>query len=118
VGPGFNRQQFIKNYANLVARTWTDDQYLDLLLASPVEVLARAGLQTAPGAVIRIVQVKLTGMGKIEDQVDAWVEGNRTGLYDFWLPLKPDDIDIDTGGAVDSAEGGASCCCTPCCCCT
>jgi|SwirhirootsSR3_FD_contig_31_9793023_length_904_multi_6_in_0_out_0_2 hypothetical protein len=116
-GPGFNRQEFIKSYANLVARTWTDDQYLDLLVASPVEVLARAGMPTADGAVVRVIQVKLTGMGKIEDQVNAWIEGNRTGLYDFWLPIKPDDIDIDVGGGA-SAEGGASCCCTPCCCCT
>jgi len=117
-GPGFSRRDFITAYADMVAQTWIDDQYLDLLLASPAEVLARAGIPTAPGATIRIIQVKLTGMGKVEDQVNSWIEGNRTGLYDLWLPLKPDDIDLSPGGGDPNAcAGGASCCCTPCCCC-
>jgi hypothetical protein len=115
-GPGFNRQQFIKSYANMVAQTWVDDQYLDLILASPAETLAKAGLPTPDGATIRIVQVKVTGTGQVADQVDAWVEGNRTGLFDLFLPLKPEDLDVASGGA--EAEDGASCCCTPCCCCT
>lgn len=85
-GPGFSRQQFMKSYANMVAQTWIDPNYEQLLLS---------------------------------DQVDAWVEGARTGLYDLWLPLKPDDVDVSVGGGDPSAcVGGASCCCTPCCCCT
>jgi len=122
-GPGFNRQELIKNYANLVARTWVDETFLDLLLASPAETLARAGMPTAPGAQIRIIQCKLTGMGKIEDQVNSWIEGMRTGLYDIWMPIKPDDVDLAPGGGgVDACAGGdgdvSCCCCTPCCCCT
>jgi hypothetical protein len=113
----FNRQAFTKSYADMVARTWTDDQYLELLLAEPVGTLAKAGISTATGAVIRIIQHKLTGSGKIEDQIDAWIEGNRTGLYDLFLPLKPDDIDFSGGSGDPSAEGGGCCCC-PCCCCT
>lgn len=118
-GPGFSRQQFMKSYANMVAQTWIDPNYEQLLLSDPVNTLAAAGLPTVEGAVIRIVQVKITGMGRVEDQVDAWVEGARTGLYDLWLPLKPDDVDVSVGGGDPSAcVGGASCCCTPCCCCT
>jgi hypothetical protein len=113
---GFNRQKFIKDYANLVARTWADDTYLELILADPADTLAAAGLDTPEGAVFRIVQCKLTGMGTIDQQVDAWVEGYHTGLFDLFLPIKPDEVDVTAGGV--DAEGGASCCCTPCCCCT
>jgi hypothetical protein len=118
-GYTFNRQDFIKSYANMVARTWTDDSYLQLLLADPVDTLNQAGLQTIPGAVIRIVQHQITGTGRIEDEVSAWVAGNQTGLYDLFLPIKPDYIDFSgAGGSTDSESGGGSCCCSPCCCCT
>jgi hypothetical protein len=117
--PILNRQDFIKNYANLVARTWTDDSYLQLVLSSSADTLASGGLPTVPGAVIRVLQHVITGSGKIEDQVDAWIEGNRTGLYDLFLPMKPDQFDVTPGGAPggDACAGGGCCCC-PCCCCT
>jgi hypothetical protein len=115
---GFNRQRFIKNYANMVARTWVDESYLELLLASPAETLAAAGLEATEGAVFRIIQVKITGMGSVDQQVDAWVEGFRTGLYDLYLPIKPEDIDIELGGEMAEAGDTYCCCCTPCCCCT
>ena len=67
----------------MTARTWMDEQYLELVLASPVETLEKAGMHTISGAVIRIIQHKITGSGKIEDQVNAWIEGNRTGLYEL-----------------------------------
>jgi hypothetical protein len=102
----------------MVARTWTDDTYLQLILSNAADTLAKAGIATVPGAVIRIVQVKITGSGSIDDQVDAWIEGNRTGLYDLFLPIKPDDFDVTAGGGPDACAGGACCCCTPCCSCT
>jgi len=114
----FNRQGFIKAYADMVARTWTDDTYLELILTDPANALARVGIATAPGAVIRVLQHKITGSGKIEDQVDAWIEGNRTGLYDLFLPMRPDDFDVDPGGGAPDACAGGGCCCSPCCCCT
>jgi hypothetical protein len=110
-----NRQEFIRNYANLVARTWVDESYLELLRANPVDTLARAGMPTIPGAVVRVVEMKLTGQGRIEEQIDRWIEGNRTGLYDLWLSMKPEGVDVAVGGL---ASVEACCCCTPCCCCT
>src|SRR5205807_3290542 len=40
--PTINRLQFIKAYANMVARTWTDDSFRQLLLSDPVTALASA----------------------------------------------------------------------------
>jgi len=121
-GPGFKRQDFIKNYANMVARTWVDDSYLDLVVANPVSALTRAGLAVPDGSTVRVIQHKITGSGQISDQVDAWVEGNRTGLFDLFLPMRPDDVDIDGSGGGEPvggcAGGNACCCCSPCCCCT
>jgi hypothetical protein len=102
----------------MVARAWTDESYLDLILADPAGTLAAAGMQAAPGAVFRIIQCKITGQGSIDDQVDAWLEGVRTGRYDVYLPIKPDDIEMPGGGGADACAGGDSCCCCPCCCCT
>jgi hypothetical protein len=115
---GFNRRKFVESYANMVARTWTDDTYLELINSNPAETLKAAGLQPTEGAVFRIIHCKITGMGNVDQQVDAWVEGYRTGLFDLYLPIKPDDIDVTPGGGDPGACAGGGCCCTPCCCCT
>lgn len=108
-----NRQDMIKNYANMVARTWTDPSYLQLLIANPIQTLDQAGIPTIPGAVIRVLQIKLTGIGRIEEIVDKWIDGIRTGQYDLFIPIKPDGISVGAAGG-----GDVNCCCTPCCCCT
>jgi hypothetical protein len=113
--PGFNRQKFVENYANMVARTWTDESYLNLILADPGGALAAAGLPVTEGAVFRIIQCKVTGQGSIGEQVDAWLEGIRTGRYDVCLPIKPDDIEIT--GAGEAGGCAVACCCTPSCSC-
>jgi hypothetical protein len=108
-----NRQDLIKNYANMVARTWSDPSFLQLLQSNPVSVLAQAGLPTIPGAVVRVIEMKLTGLGSIDEQVDNWVKGIQTGLYDLLIPIKPEGIQVPPPGG-----GDVNCCCTPCCCCT
>ena len=75
-----NRQNLIKGYANMVARCWVDDSYLQLVLTNTAQTLADAGMPTVDGAVIRVIQHVITGSGKIEDQVDSWLRGNETGL--------------------------------------
>jgi len=113
-----NRQAFIKAYADMVARSWMDDAYRELILSDPANALAKIGISTLPGAVIRVIEHKITGSGKIEDQIDTWVKGNQTGLYDLFLPMRPEDFDASPGGGAPDACAGGGCCCTPCCCCT
>jgi len=100
----------------VAARCWVDQAFYQLLTTDPVSTLASAGIPTVPGAQIVIVENKITGIGRVEDQVDEWIKGNQTGQYLLWLPVKPDDINIT--GAGGGPEGGASCCCCPCCSCT
>lgn len=117
--PAVNRNQFIRNYAALVARTWVDEAFRQLLLSDPVTTLANAGIPVVSGAEVVLVETKITGVGKVEDAVDEWVKGNVSGRYLFWLPIKPDNVDISTGpGGGAGAVGGACCSCCPCCCCT
>ena len=108
-----NRLDLIKNYANVVAKTWTDQNYLNKLLDDPVGTLGGAGMQTVPGAQVRVIQLKITGLGRVEEQVDHWIKGNMTGQYDLYVPIKPDNVVPDP-----SMGGDVNCCCSPCCCCT
>jgi hypothetical protein len=122
--PAINRNQFIKNYAALVARTWVDPSFLQLLLSDPVTTLANAGIPTVAGAEVVVVQGSITGVGKVEDALEEWIKGNTTGRYLLWIPMKPDNVDLPTGpGGAGSPVGGvaqadACCSCCPCCCCT
>lgn len=105
---------FINSYGALVARTWSDPAFLQQLLDDPCGTVNDAGLKTKEKAVVRVIQVKETTFGKAEDQVSEWAEGDKTGIYTLWIPIKPDDLDADAHGMM----ADSSCCCTPCCCCT
>jgi hypothetical protein len=97
-----------------VARTWSDPTFLQLLLSNTVDTLTQHGLPTIPGAVVRVLQIKSTSLGQIEEVLDRWIGGMKTGLYDLWLPLKPEAIQVPPAGG-GNLDG---CCCTPCCCCS
>ena len=116
--PAVNRNQFIRNYAALVARTWLDASLLQLLRSDPVTTLANAGIPTVPGAEVVVVETVITGVGKVEDALEEWIKGNVTGRYLLWVPIKPDNIDLSTepSGGMVSQNGCTTCC--PCCCCT
>jgi hypothetical protein len=118
--PAVNRNQFIRNYAALVARTWVDQSFLQLVRSDPVTTLANAGIPTVGGAEVVVVETTITGVGKVEDALEEWIKGNVTGRYLLWLPIKPDNVDLSTGPGGGSAIGGDGPCCSccPCCCCT
>jgi hypothetical protein len=111
----FNRQGFIAAYAALTILNWTDPTFIGKLLANPASVLAANGIPTIPGAVIRVIQMSITGMAHIEEQVDYWITGNETGLYDLFMPNLPAGANLQPSGA---GGGDACCCCCPCCSCT
>lgn len=129
----FNKEEFIRNYSHVTAQTWASDDYLKKLIAEPKTVLAEAGIQTRPDARINVItmQASQTGSGSLDGQVQRWVMGEQTGVYDFVLSLRPEgwepgnvalsDMQLDAiaGGAAASTDVSISCCCcTPCTCCT
>lgn len=114
----FNRTQFIQNYGKLVARTWSDPAFLEKLEKDPAGVLAAEGFHVNPGAHIRVVAMKPTGAGHASEQVDAWVHGNTTGLYNLYIPSMPHDIKTALASKKLAQSGDVNTTCTPCCCCT
>lgn len=105
-------KQFAQNYGKVVAKVWSDPAFIGQLNASPASVLSKNGIDTKAGAKINVVQVKSTGNGKVEDQVADWAAGDKSGVYNLWIPLKPSDL----GGA--AAADDTSTTCTPCTTCT
>jgi hypothetical protein len=107
-----NLQEFTKLYATLVEKTWDDPGFLAILLQNPSRTLAASGLITVPNSTVNIVLRKLDRNAKLAEQLALWEDGNRSGVYDIIIPIKPDP------SAVLIPEGGeAGCCCCPCCCC-
>jgi hypothetical protein len=108
--PFTNLQDFPRLYADLVQKVWSDDALLKKLENDPATTLAAAGIYTSAGATINIILRKLDRNAKLADQVAAWEEGEKTGVYDIIVPIKPE------GGAALIPEGRDGCCCCPCTC--
>ena len=128
----FNKEEFVKNYSRVTALTWANEEYLKHLMAEPKTVLAEAGIQTRDDARINVITIEAakTGGGSLDGQVERWMHGEQTGVYDFVLSLKPEgwepgnvalsemQLDGVAGGAQAEAISVSCCCCTPCTCCT
>ena len=108
---GISEKEFRVNYGKLVAATWSNPDLVEKLRSDPHAMLEEFGLPTTPKSDVRVVEMKVTGKGKFEDQWDDWQAGAERGVYDLWLPAKPDDIKADSLSDVNTT-------CTPCCCCT
>lgn len=115
---------FLQAYSQLVVRTWASEEYLDYVQNDPHGALNEIGLPIAEDATVNVTLVDSTGNGKIEDQIERWETGERTGVYELVIANRPDDFDISdfalTEEQLENAAGGAGyycCCCTPCCCC-
>lgn len=127
------RSDFLQRYANIVAMSWADDNYLHRLLKDPNSILKEAGISVKESDRINVVTMesKDSGRGAIEDQIQLWEKGSRTGSYDLLIALKPEGWTPENVELTDSqlmaVAGGleeassidiSCCCCTPCCCCT
>lgn len=123
-----NSTAFTQAYSSLVVRSWTSEDYLDLLKSAPHAALAEVGLDLPSSATVNVIIMEPTGHGKVEDQVERWEEGERTGVYDLFIPHRPEDLEdlaladeslVGVAGGLEAVEGdNYCCCCTPCCCCT
>jgi hypothetical protein len=109
-----DKEKFAQAYGNVVAKTWSDPDYLDTLKGDPVATLKEAGIETAEGAEVDVEVMAPTGEGTVDSQYQMWAKGDRDGTYTLWVPTPPDDL----GDEAKAASGDVNCCCTPCCCCT
>lgn len=107
-----NIQEFTTLYAKVVEQAWDDPTFLAMLLQNPSRTLAASGLSTVDGATVNIVLRKLDRNAKLGNQLALWEEGDRSGVYDIIIPIKPDP---STTLFPEGGEGG--CCSCPCCCC-
>jgi len=110
-----DKDQFAQAYGVVVAKTWSDPEYLDKLKGDPVATLKEAGIETTAGAEIEIDVMAPTGEGTIDSQYQMWAKGDRDGTYVLWVPTQPEEFGDELKA---SNGGGINCCCTPCCCCT
>ncbi|MGW4898740.1 hypothetical protein ACWEQL_41935 [Kitasatospora sp. NPDC004240] len=121
-----DRQNFVNNYSGLLTAVWSDESFAELLAASPVEVLADAGLELVEGARVELVRDG-DGEPDLEAQIQAWERGAQTGVYTLYVPSCPvietqelteAELEAVAGGTNDN-NGGTTvyCCCTPCCTC-
>lgn len=126
------KSDFLQRYANVVAMSWADDDYLHRLLKNPNAVLGEAGIPVKEGARINVVTMESTGHGTMDNQLELWEKGAQTGVYDFVVALKPEgwtpeNVELSDAQLMAVAGGLeqtsmdidiSCCCCSPCCCCT
>lgn len=116
------KEAFMKAYAGVLRKVWNsdDESFKNRLLAAPDVVLKEEGLDPH-GAKVNVI-TQITADGTLDDQVQLWNEGLKSGKIDLYVPLKqPEDIEDQdlTDAELESVAGGGDCCCTcsPCCCC-
>ncbi|MCA9937959.1 MAG: hypothetical protein KC418_04915 [Anaerolineales bacterium] len=127
------KSDFLQRYANVVAMSWADEDFLHRLVKEPVVVLREAGIGINEDARVNVITIesKDSGRGAIEDQIELWEKGAQTGSYDLLVAMKPEgwspeNIELAdsqlmaVAGGLEEAAGIdiSCCCCTPCCCCT
>jgi hypothetical protein len=110
-----DKETFVLNYGKLVARTWQDPEYLNALKNDPIGTLKEAGIDVPDNATVRVVIMEPTGAGSGDEQWEYWQKGEESGVYDLFVPTKPEDLD---SAAMAQSGGTYTCSCTPCCCCT
>jgi len=97
----FDSAQFTRDYAQVIAKTWDDDEFKKALLENPRGVLKESGIDLGSKVKLSIVP---------DSTEYEWDTATRT--ITLPLPKKP------AGMAVTAeAVGDVSPCCSCCCCC-
>ena len=116
-----DRNEVLRNYGNLIASVWEDEQVLDELQAEPKKVLNNFGFNISDDSEVNLILREINTDGTPSTQVDMYIKGQETGVYDIIVPLRPSDevledlplqddmLELVAGGVV------ACCCCCPCC---
>lgn len=114
---------FIKGYAEILRKVWSDDQaFRQRLLSEPEQVVREFGLDPGDAKLNVITEVRQEGT--VEDQIRLWQEGKKAGAIDFYVPFEtpegaqPDsDVELSDEMLEMVAGGGCTCCSCPCSCC-
>ena len=85
----FDRIAFLEHYLTLIRKAWSKPDYLTLVLENPRQALAEHSLQIPADAQIEIVLMQDARDGRVEDQVDDWEEGLKTGYFRLMLVVPP-----------------------------
>jgi hypothetical protein len=115
-----DRASFVASYTKILANAWSDDSFRQRLVDDPKAALAENGLEVPEGGTVTVVN-SVAGDASLDEQVELWDEGTKTGNYRLYVPAEPQ---VDTSELSDNelkaAAGGDTycCCCSPCCTCT
>lgn len=110
-----DKQTFLQGYGKLVARTWSEPEFLNEVKNNPVQALGEEGIEVPETVTVRVVVMEPTGQAEADEQYDYWERGDKSGQYDLFIPTKPDNLP----SGLRSEGGDTYCCtCTPCCTCT
>jgi hypothetical protein len=100
---------FISCYCRILARTWSDEEFSELLEADPLAVLAASGLTLRPDARISVIRSVLHEPD-VWLQLALWEDGDTTGNYVLHVPAlnarKLTEVELDnlTGGSACRCE--------------
>ncbi len=118
-----SRTQVMRNYSSFIGRLWDGEESIEALKANPHQVLNQYGFDIPADATVNLIFADLNEGGSRNTQADAVLKGQETGVYDFVIPTKPDDVDPSDiplhEEVLDLMAGGAEAGCCPCstCCC-
>lgn len=113
------RVAFTQAFSTLVFQSWTSEEYQNKLTQTPHAAMAAVGLAVPADATITLRTEKAAGQHNVDEHLARWEEGERTGIYQFVLAERPDDLEdmpladeslLEIVGGVEN-----NCCCATCC---
>ncbi|GAA1716272.1 hypothetical protein [Propioniferax innocua] len=109
------REQFKKQYSDIMVTAWADDDFRRQLVEAPRDVLVDRGIEAPADATIEVVTEGVaTAEDGLETQLEAWEKGLTSGSIKLYVPkapeldqkgLSPEELATVTGGYC------CSCCC-------
>jgi|SRR6185312_11730481 len=117
------RDAFLRNYSQLLAASWTDDEVSARLDSEPEAVAREFGIEVPTYATLTVLRdiPADAPVGSEDGAVALWEAGESTGCYVLSVPASPavDSSELSDEDLLALAAGFSItlCCCCPCCCC-